>query len=534
MPLVEIAAKKTPVDGPATQAMIHYCLGTELGRQKRYAEAQIAFEKAIEISPDDATFHRSLGTVLADQEKFDEADTAFQKAASLPDGKPIWRWKPLGFCPAVFPDEHSIEEYWSNLNERLDEAIAEDIPIDWRTLPRDGCIPSFNLPHHGKCCREVREKFYRLYSEAFPQESPKSGKSTRLRIGFHVVTGHEGGFLRGTAGIIERLDPKRFEPIILCNKSIAQRIREGIQRESLSIIQFDGSFEQKVAAVKAAECDLIYYRKAGSDPTSYFFPFARCAPVQVTSYGTHGTSGIGAIDWFLSSTFVEPHDGQQYYTERLHNFSTLPTFQRRAPALSHPASREEFNLPSKGAIYFCPHRPPKYHPGFDTLIRTILERDPTGYFVLLAGQNQHAFQVLLERLRASLGNPLLRRVRFFPALPQDQYFRLFSLATMILDSPVYAGGLTSFDAFAFGIPEVTLSGPLHIQNFATGIYRRMGLGDLPCATPQEYIDLAVKLGTEPDFRESVRVLITERSHEIFEEQGVVEEHERFFEMACER
>ena len=70
---------------------------------------------------------------------------------------------------------------------------------------------------------------------------------------------------------------------------------------------------------------------------------------------------------------------------------------------------------------------------------------------------------------------------------------------MIIDSPVYAGGQTSFDAFSLGIPEVTHSGPLHIQNFATGIYRRMGLDDLPCQTIEQYVDLAVRLGTEPDY-----------------------------------
>ncbi len=190
-------------------------------------------------------------------------------------------------------------------------------------------------------------------------------------------------------------------------------------------------------------------------------------------------------------------------------------------------------MPSQGAIYFCPHRPSKYHPSFDPLIRNILERDPTGCVVLLAGRNESAFQVLLSRLRTTLGKALLRRIRIFPALQMDQYFRLLSLATMILDSPVYAGGLTSFDAFGYGIPEVTLSGPLHVQNFATGIYRRMGMNDLPCATLDQYVDLAVKLGTEPDYRNEISRRITERSDEIFEERGVVEEHERFFETACE-
>ena len=101
---------------------------------------------------------------------------------------------------------------------------------------------------------------------------------------------------------------------------------------------------------------------------------------------------------------------------------------------------------------------------------------------------------------------------------------------MIIGSPVYAGDLTLFDACSFGVPEVTLSGSLYVQNFATGIYRRMGLDDLPCLTTTQYVDLAVRLGTEPDYRQDVSRRILERTHLIFEDADTVREHERLFEL----
>ena len=104
---------------------------------------------------------------------------------------------------------------------------------------------------------------------------------------------------------------------------------------------------------------------------------------------------------------------------------------------------------------------------------------------------------------------------------------------MIIDSPVYAGDLTSFDAFSFGVPEVTLSGQLYVQNFATGIYRRMGLDDLPCQTIEQYVDLAIRLGTEADYRQEVSRRILERNHLIFENADTVREHERLFELMLE-
>jgi predicted O-linked N-acetylglucosamine transferase (SPINDLY family) len=297
----------------------------------------------------------------------------------------------------------------------------------------------------------------------------------------------------------------------------------------MTIVPLNGSFEQVARQVRASDCDLIYYRKTGSDPWSYFLPFTRPAPIQCTSYGTHGTSGIPAIDYFLSSSFVEPNNAGQHYSEHLLCMDAIPTYQQRH-RLPETVDRSEFGLPAHGSIYFCPHRTSKYHPSFDPIFRQILERDPQGCLVLLMGKDPRGNDGLHDRLLRNLGLTLLKRVRFFPALSFDKYLRLLSISTMIIDSPVYAGGLTSFDAFSFGIPEVTLSGPLHVQNFATGIYRRMGLDDLPCQTIEQYIDLAVRLGTEPDYRQDVVRRIFERNHLIFEDVDTVPEHERLFEL----
>ena len=176
---------------------------------------------------------------------------------------------------------------------------------------------------------------------------------------------------------------------------------------------------------------------------------------------------------------------------------------------------------------------PKYHPSCDTIFRQILERDPQGHIVLLTGSNTLGNDALQERLQRNIDTTLLKRMIFLSQLPVDKYLRLLSISTMVIDSPVYAGDLTLFDAFSFGVPEVTLSGPLYVQNFATGIYHHMGLDDLPCQTIEEYVDLAVRFGTEPDYRQDVSCRILERNHLIFEDADTVCEHERLFELMLE-
>ncbi|MDR1964322.1 MAG: hypothetical protein LBQ50_11130 [Planctomycetaceae bacterium] len=475
--------------------------------------------------------------LLSREEDFSSSARLYREASHLPSGKPVWQWKPLGFCPTVFPDVTTLDRYWQRLDSGLDLAMSSSIPLDWRTLPIDGFFPSFHLPHHNRSCKTVREKFCRIFASAFPRTlllpaNPYNNKG-RWRIGFHALHGHEGGFLRGTAGLINGLDKQRFDVFVFVPSISIEHCKRTIKSEGVTFVPLGGSFEDVIEQVRRTSCHLIYYRKVGSDAWSYFFPFARCAPIQVTSYGTHGTSGVDAIDYFLSSSYVEPENGQDNYSEKLFSLNTLPTYQPRLPRPVTPVYRSEFNLPSQGAVYFCPHRTSKYHPDFDTIFREIGRRDPSGHFVLLFGRDERGRDILLDRFRYHLGDTFVRnRMTLLSVLPHEKYCRLLSLATVLLDSPVYAGGLTSFDAFSYGIPEVTLSGSLHVQNFTTGIYRRMSLGHFPCATINEYLDFAVRLGTEPEYRRSVSLEIETQCGKIFGTPEVIREHERFFESVC--
>lgn len=470
------------------------------------------------------------------REDFNGAARLFRQAATLVPEKELWQWKSLGFCPTTFTDEESIDRYWERLDRSLDLALDKNLPMDWRSLPTDGFCPSFNLPHLGKSCKEIRAKFGRLFEGAFSFAPPKTKRPEmnrgRWRIGFHTLHGHEGGFTRCTAGLIDNLDQKRFEIFVFAPDLGIEQCKKAIHRSDVTFVPLGGTFEKVVDRVRETGCNLIYYRKAGSDPWSWFFPFARCAPVQVTSCGTHGTSGIRTMDYFLSSSSIEPSDAQAHYTEKLVRLDSMHLYLDRLPVPETPVSRGEFNLPEKGSIYFCPHRTAKYHPKFDTVFRAILDRDPTAMIVLLTGRHSRGRKGLLERLQSNLGRNRFERLIFFQSLPYEKYKRLLSLTSVLLDSPVYAGGLTSYDAASYGIPEVTLSGPLLVQNFATGVYRKMGLDEIPCRSLDEYVDRAIRLGTEREYRLATREAILAKNETIFCSGETVREHERFFEAAC--
>jgi predicted O-linked N-acetylglucosamine transferase (SPINDLY family) len=60
------------------------------------------------------------------------------------------------------------------------------------------------------------------------------------------------------------------------------------------------------------------------------------------------------------------------------------------------------------------------------------------------------------------------------------------------------------------------------------MYRKMEILDCIAADPQQYIDIAVRIGTDRSYAKALRERILSRNHVLFEAPRVVSEFERFF------
>lgn len=329
--------------------------------------------------------------------------------------------------------------------------------------------------------------------------------------------------------IVVGLNRERFEPVVLCPERGLRLCQDTISAEHVRWIPFSSDFEQWVDTISSAQCDILYHRQIGTDVSNYFLAFARCAPIQCTGWGTHGTSGIAEVDYYVSSDLIELEGADSRYTERLFLLrDTLPTCQARIKR-PRDATRSEFGLPERGAIYFCPQRIEKMHPAFDRLLQGILAADSDGSIVMLKGRYPCSFERLVRRFRATLGPTLLKRMIFFPNLPANQYYRLFSLANVVLDTPNYSASLTGFDAVSLGVPIVTLPGIRKVERYAYAIYRKLGVMDLVADTEEQYVASATQLGRDEAYLRHMRERIEERSSRLFDDVNAIRGHERFFE-----
>ncbi len=510
-----------------SEVFIRY--GNEHAQKRDFSRAEERFEAACRVNETDFVPLLALASSQADQDKFEQAEANFTKAASLSHGKSVWRFKRLGFCPSVFENETEIEDYWHRLHEELDRALASPPRMDWRFLSRDGFTPSFNLPHLNFCCREVKEKFAAFFRHAFSREKPKprSGrqKSGRTRIGLVVTEGHETGFKRVMDGIVQGLNRDRFDVEIFCCEKNSNLFKNPVLLSN----RLDAASE----TIRNKKCDLLYHWKVGGGPLDYFLPFTKCAPVQCTGYGTHGTSGVSEVDYYISSSTIESPDADSHYTENLYRFPEFPTFHTKF-AKPENVKRKEFPVPKTGTLYFCPLRIPKYHPSFDEYLQEILERDQNGTLLLLSGGPECVRERLQARLSRRWGKALMRRVVFFASIPNEIFYRLMAVTDVVLDSPVYAGDLTTHDAFSFGIPVVTQKGPLLVQRYTSGLYEMAGLGDLVAHDRQTYVDTAVRLGTDSEFRHVIGTKIREQCDRLFGSENLVRDFETFIDTVCDK
>jgi protein O-GlcNAc transferase len=488
-----------------------------------------ASRSAAEASPSDPATLAGLGRNLERLDRVEEAAEAYVAAARLLPGQGHWPVRIAALCPAVFPSTGAIDRYRIGLEAVLD-AHRAGLRLGPAELLTSGCVPSFQLPHHGRDDRPIMARFAALFRSAFPDRGPAAGDGPP-HVGFVVTRGREGGFARGMAGIVDGLEPGRFLVSVFAAPGGLPALRAAIRRPGTRFVPIPDRLPTAADRVAAARCDVLYHWQVGPDPLGYFLPFARPAPVQCTSWGTHVTSGIPAVAYYLSSGLIEPPGSEAHYTEELVRMATLPTFQRPVPRPDPPAGRAEFGLPEGRHLYACLQRLAKIHPDFDPILAGILRRDPAGLVLLLEDPAPHATGRLRRRLAATMPD-VVDRVAFLARRPFSAYLRLLSLADVVLDPLHYGSGLTAYDILGLGLPLVTLPGDRHVGRYATGCYRRMGIAGPVAASPDQYVEVAVRLGIDRDYRADVAGRIAGAAAALFEDAGAVAEHGRFFERAA--
>jgi len=297
--------------------------------------------------------------------------------------------------------------------------------------------------------------------------------------------------------------------------------------------------------------DYIIYPDIGMKLLPTLLAYSRIAAVQITTWGHSETSGIDTIDYFISSEYFENtqstlHKPQDNYTEKLILFKSLGTYYISPHKLfieNNPKyidqdknktikkSKTDYGFIKEQNLYVCLQTFYKLNPEFEKCLARILELDPNGIILL---SNTFPFcKSHLIRIKKAFGDEKLKRVRWFGSLEKDEFLNLVSIADVCLDPFSFGGFNTSYDAFDYNVPVITMDNCEFLHGrFTSGLYKKMGLYDCECIvnTPEEYAQIASQIGINEKLRHKINRNIEMKKNLIFQEQESIREWNDFFQI----
>jgi predicted O-linked N-acetylglucosamine transferase (SPINDLY family) len=483
--------------------------------------------EALRLKPDFPEALTHLGLLLLEDNQFAEAMPYVQRALQL---KPMdgLRLRLATLLPVIYPSAIDMQAHRQHLLATLNQLSECQLHLQDPVKELGG--PMFYLAYQGCNDRQAQQQLAKIYRTAYaaadhvpPLPPRRPGKPT---IGF--VSGqlynHTIGKLNH--GVIANLSRDLFRVVVFSIGDRQDEMAQYIRRHADEFVVLPTKLSMARDTIFRHHVDVLFYTDIGMEPMTYFLAMSRLAPVQCVTWGHPVTTGIPTMDYFISSTDLEPDGADEHYTETLIRLTVPPTYYK---CQTPPQRKERADFGFSGAdhLYICPQSLFKFHPDFDAMLAAILRRDPQGQLILLEGNSRHWTNSLTDRFRTTMPD-VVERIRFLPRQDHVGFFSLLAMCDVMLDTVHFGGGNTTYEALAMGAPVVTLPGAFMRSRVTYAIYKKMACMDCVASTPEEYVDIAVRLGTDKDYRAAISATILARNHALYEDIRVVRELEQFF------
>lgn len=509
--------------------------GYVLQYQGRLVEAEDCYSKVIDIEPDNLDAHTNLGNTLKDQGRLNEAEASYRRAMEIKPSSRLVILEAL-MLPSIMGTIEAILECRTRFEDNVERLRFEGrIQID---PINDLCNTNFYLAYHGFNDVGIQIKVADMYAKACPSLlfiAPhcvrESNPGKKRRIGFlsKFITKHSVAlcFSRVIEGLTAQVE---FEITLLSNVDPQDELlRATYPNFSGVYMRLPDNLESAREKVSALELDVLVYLDIGMDPFSYFLAFARLARTQCVLGGHPVTTGISAIDYFISSDLIEISDAQAHYSERLVRLPVGLFYFERPAIPTTFKSRYELGMPVAGHIYLCPMVLHKLHPDFDVALARILELDPVGYVILIADKKYKTWQSQLEnRFNITVPKSVRDRIIFLPWLTDwADFASLCKSADVVLDPFHFGIGTTAITICSVGTPFVTMPGELMRGRTGLLFAKLLDITECVAGDCEEYAQKAVAVASDCVLRERIQVKISTNSHALFENMQIIQDGVEF-------
>jgi CRISPR-associated protein Csy1 len=517
--------------------------------------------KAVQAMPAASAPWREIGCAYTEHWQYDEADRALALASALDPGEPeieahrAFVKQELGdtagalqvlktaaarvpgnlrvavserlMLPQVYEDLDEVARW----RHRYTQGMADlELNIElWTARPAEVFKlnrNNFLLAYQGEDDTELQRRYSAFLARLIGRARPewRAGRAIRFDGARRLRVGFIGSLFRDcTAGRyferwITKLDPQRFERFVYHTAPVADAFTQRIAQSSESFTTLRSGTEETAAKLFADDLDVLVHPEVGMNSQTYELAAMRLAPVQFAGWGHPVTTGSDAIDHYITCAPMEPADGQRHYIEHLVPLPGLGV-DYSMPAPQPAATRAQLGLPEAQRLYLCAQSLFKIHPEMDGLLADILVADPEGVLVFFQASGKRVTENLAGRLQRAFAQRRISpkgQLKFLPRMESGNFRRVLALADVVVDTVRWSGGNTSIDAFAAGVPVVTLPGRFMRGRQTAGMLEMMGLRELIAADAADYVRIAVEVARDRGRNAALRKSIAERREVLFD------------------
>jgi len=172
------------------------------------------------------------------------------------------------------------------------------------------------------------------------------------------------------------------------------------------------------------------------------------------------------------------------------------------------SSRTQYRLPANAIVYCNFNQLYKIDPATLAMWCNILKRVPNSVLWLL--RFPAVGEANVKKYATQTCGIAANRIIFSPVAPKEEHVRRGQLADVCLDTPLCNGHTTGMDVLWAGCPMVTLSKETLASRVASSQLATLGCPELIAKSREDYEDIAVKLGNDPDYLKSMRAKVWHR------------------------
>ena len=491
----------------------HINLSIALNKNGNLKEAISYCEQAVEKDPKNVRALNNLGEYNQEIGNEDLSIAYYKKALEIEPENLRSRWLMMNTFPIIYKNFEQIDyfkkHFEKNLRSLEDLISKKNIFEKKQILSALNSSTNFYLHYNGDDITSLQKRYgalvTKLTKKIFPQFHNKisvTKTSGFIKVGFispfffeHIVT-------KLFKNWILKLDKSKFKTYVYHVGEEKDYVTDLIKKKSDNFFHIT-DLESVIDKIISSKLDVLIFLDIGMVPKMQIIGSFKLAKVQCCAWGVPVTTGLKNIDYFFSGEDMETEHSQQHYSEKLIKLPAC-SVDYDSPKINSidPVIKKE-----KDRVFFLSVQSNfKLLPQHDHIFFEIIKKNPKSKFWFIGTKNEFVANKFRERIKMLCKKNNLYLDDYFYFFPQtnyQKYLNIINKSDIILDSLDWSGFNTSLDALSLDKPIITLPSNFMRGRHTYGILKNIKIDELICNSNSEYIDLAVKLSTNINFRDKI-------------------------------